>query len=159
MLFWITLVVVAFPACLRASCGSPANAIEAENCLPGTPQTTWDISTGDAGDPSIQGFADQISVKPGDTINFKINTNAAAYTIDIYRMGYYQGNGARLITSVTPSASLPQAQPACYTDSSTNLVDCGNWAVSASWQVPNTAVSGIYFAQLVRDDTVGTSHI
>src|ERR1700740_2060552 len=78
LLFWITLVVVAFPACLRASCGSPANAIEAENCLSGTPQTTWDISTGDAGDPSIQGFADQISVKPGDTINFKINTNAAA---------------------------------------------------------------------------------
>lgn len=76
LLFWITLVVVAFPACLRASCGSPANAIEAENCLPGTPQTTWDISTGDAGDPSIQGFADQISVKPGDTINFKINSNA-----------------------------------------------------------------------------------
>ena len=55
--------------------------------------------------------------------------------------------------------TLPQTQPACVTDTATNLVDCGNWAVSASWAVPSTAVSGIYFAQLVRDDTVGTSHI
>src|SRR6266542_3151732 len=39
------------------------------------------------------------------------------------------------------------------------LVDCGNWAVSASWAVPSTAVSGIYFAKLVRTDTGGASHI
>ena len=147
------------PACLHASCASPANAVEAENCLPGTPQSTWDVPTGDAGDPSIQGFADQISVNAGSTINFKINTNAAAYTIDIYRMGYYQGNGARKITSITPSATLPQSQPQCYSDNSTNLVDCGNWAISASWPVPSTALSGIYFAKLTRTDTGGASHI
>ena len=49
-------------------------------------------------------------------IDFKIETDASAYTIDIYRMGYYQGLGARKITSVTPSASLPQNQPNCITD-------------------------------------------
>ncbi len=37
----------------------------------------------------------------------------------------------------------------------TGLVDCGNWAVSASWAVPSDAVSGVYIAQLVRDDTAG----
>ena len=52
-----------------------------------------------------------------------------------------------------------RTQPACLTDAATGLVDCGNWAESASWAVPATAVSGIYFAKLTRTDTGGASHI
>ena len=144
---------------LFGSCSAPANAIEAENCLPGTPDSSWDISGAGAGDPSLQGFATDISVNVGQTISFKIKTDATAYTIDIYRMGYYGGMGARLVASIQPSATLPQAQPPCVTDSSTGLVDCGNWAVSASWAVPANSVSGIYFAHLIRTDTGGDSHI
>jgi hypothetical protein len=139
------------------SCSAPANPIEAENCLPGNPSSQWDIYGN--GDPTIQGFATDISVNVGQTINFKIETSASAYTIEIYRMGYYGGMGARLITTLRPSVTLPQSQPACMTDSTTGLVDCGNWAVSASWQVPSNATSGIYFAHLVRNDTGGDSHI
>src|SRR4029077_7053121 len=73
--------------------------------------------------------------------------------IDIYRIGYYQGDDGRFITSILPSVPLPQTQPPCLTDSSTGLTDCGNWAISASWTVPGTAVSGVYFARLVRPDT------
>ncbi len=60
-----------------------------------------------------------------------------------------------------PSAALPQVQPAPLTDAATGLVDCGNWAVSASWAVPATAVSGIYIARLVREDLPGdlASHV
>ena len=72
--------------------------------------------------------------------------------------GYYQGLGARKITSVTPSASLPQNQPNCITDATTELYDCGNWAVSASWNVPATAVSGVYIAHLKRSNG-DASHI
>src|SRR5919197_2447872 len=140
-----------------ASCSASGNAIEAENCLPGTPQSTWDVSG--AGDSSIQGFADNISVNVGQTINFKVKTAASSYRLDIYRMGYYQGNGARLVTSIQPSAKLPQSQPACLTNTSVGLYDCGNWAASASWAVPSTALSGIYFARLVRTDTGGASQI
>ncbi|GAB3970766.1 hypothetical protein GCM10029978_044720 [Actinoallomurus acanthiterrae] len=82
-------------------------------------------------------------------------TPATAYHLDIYRMGYYSGLGARLIATVQPSAALPQTQPACLTDSTTGLIDCGNWAVSASWDVPASAVSGVYIAKLVRDDVAG----
>ena len=70
-----------------ASCSAPGNAVEAENCLTGTPQSTWDIVG--SGDTTIQGFADNISVNVGQTINFKIKTTAASYHLDIYRMGYY----------------------------------------------------------------------
>ncbi|PYP92404.1 MAG: hypothetical protein DMG65_04180 [Candidatus Angelobacter sp. Gp1-AA117] len=157
-----TLVVaLALFVCLSvpafADCTHPANAIEAENCLPGTPQGQWDVDV--VGDPTIQGFATDISVNVGQTIFFKINTDATAYRLDIYRMGYYQGNGARLVATVNPSAHLPQTQPACLTDAATKLMDCGNWAVSASWAVPADAVSGIYFAHLIRLDNGGDSHI
>ncbi|MBZ5626679.1 MAG: carboxypeptidase regulatory-like domain-containing protein, partial [Acidobacteriia bacterium] len=134
-----------------------ANDIVCENSKTGTPSSTWQISG--VGDSTIQGFATDISVNRGQTVSFKVNTNAKSYRLDIYRMGYYGGNGARLIASVSPSVTLPQAQPACLTDSATRLYDCGNWAVSASWAVPSNATSGIYFAKLIRTDTGGSSHI
>jgi iron complex outermembrane receptor protein len=45
-----------------------------ENQLAGTPQDQWDIEG--SGDDSIQGFATQISVNRGQTIQFKIKTDA-----------------------------------------------------------------------------------
>jgi len=138
----------------EASCGAPANEVEAENCLPGNPSSEWDVSG--AGDSSIQGFATDISVPQGGTVHFKVNTDAASYTLEIYRMGYYSGNGARHVATVQHTGA--QSQPACATTAATWLVDCGNWAESASWAVPANAVSGIYFAKLVRADGAA-SHV
>jgi hypothetical protein len=126
------------------------NEIVAENALPGNPSTEWDI-TG-AGDPSIQGYATDMSVNQGATISFKVDTDSTQYRFDIYRIGYYAGLGARLVATVQPSAPLPQTQPDCLSDPTTGLVDCGNWAVSGSWTVPATATSGVYVAKLVRED-------
>ena len=133
--------------------------IACENTLPGDPPSDWQVNG--AGDPSIQGFATQMSVTSGQTESFKINTTASSYHIDILRVGYYQGNGARkVVSNMQPTATLPQSQPACQNDSApTGLIDCGNWAVSASWTVPSDAVSGLYLAHLVRNDTGGESLI
>ena len=136
--------------------GGP-NAISAENGKAGNPPGEWEV--GGAGDSNIQGFATDFSVNHGETVSFKIKTDAAAYRIDIYRLGYYGGLGARKVATIQPSAVLPQNQPACVSDASTRLVDCGNWAVSASWAVPSDAVSGVYIARPVRTDTGGASHI
>ncbi|MEO8225096.1 MAG: N,N-dimethylformamidase beta subunit family domain-containing protein, partial [Gammaproteobacteria bacterium] len=139
-------------------CAPPnGNPIVCENQKAGAPASEWDVSG--AGDPSIQGFSTDISVNRGQAIGFKIKTDAPSYTIDIYRMGYYGGFGARKVASISPSVALPQTQSACLSDATTGLIDCGNWAVSASWAVPSTAVSGIYFARLNRPDTGGASHI
>ena len=155
----VTAGVLSFTAQAKATCSTPANPIEAENCLAGTPPSTWAICGGGAGDSTTQGFATDISVNAGQAISFKIDTTATAYELDIYRMGYYHGDGARWITTIQPSARLPQNQPACLTDAYSGLVDCGNWAVSATWTVPSNAVSGIYFARVVRADTAGASDI
>jgi hypothetical protein len=140
-----------------ASCAPPKNPIECENALPGAPSSDWDISG--VGDPSIQGFATDISVNRGQRVRFKIATDARAYRLDIYRMGYYDGRGARKVAIVQPSAALPQSQPDCLSQPTTGLIDCGNWAESGSWDVPATAASGIYFAKVIREDTNGASHI
>jgi hypothetical protein len=128
------------------TCSAPANPIEAENCLPGTSPSQWYIIG--AGSANIQGFTTDASANAGQTVFFKISTNATSYHIDIYRIGYYGGSGARLMASILPSVPLPQIQPPCLTDASTELTDCGNWAVSASWVVPSTAPSGVYLARL-----------
>lgn len=127
-----------------------SNAIVTENQLPGSPAIEWDINGW--GDPSIQGFGHDISIDRGQTIDFRIATDATAYRIDIYRMGYYGGLGARRVDTIRPSVKLPQVQPDGLRDPQTHLYDCGNWLVSASWTAPVTAVSGIYFARLVRED-------
>jgi hypothetical protein len=155
----VTTVVVAIAllgigsgssAALADPCGTGGNPISCENSKPGNPPSEWQVGNG--ADPSIVGFATKMSVAPGQTVDFKIKTDATAYRIDIYRLGYYGGNGARKWATITPSATLPQSQPACAFDASTRLTDCGNWAVSASWAVPSTAVSGVYTAVMTRAD-------
>ncbi|WP_308250072.1 DUF4082 domain-containing protein [Sphaerisporangium fuscum] len=142
----------------RATCNPPTNIICQENNLPGNPPSEWDVSG--AGSDNIRGYATTMSGVVGDTMRFKVITDATAYHMDIYRIGYYGGNGARKIATVLPSVPLPQAQPACVSDPSTGLVDCGNWAVSATWTIPATAVSGVYIGKLVRDDgTPGASQV
>jgi hypothetical protein len=133
----------AAPQAAGASC---ANPVACENLLPGNPSSQWDVASNEGS--TIQGFADPFSVNLGGTITFKIKASASSYKVDIYRMGYYGGNGARLITSVTPNISVSQNQPACHTNTATGLVDCSNWGISASWTVPASLVSGVYFAHI-----------
>ena len=150
----LALSMLAFGA-LRAQSALAActsNPIVCENQLPGDAPSDWQING--AGDSTIQGFATSMSVNAGQTESFKIKTPSTKYHIDILRLGYYGGNGARkIVAGMLPTATLPQTQPACNTDATTGLIDCGNWSVSASWAVPATAVSGVYIAHLVRDDS------
>jgi hypothetical protein len=158
----ITLGAVALPmpfagpAAAADPCAPLVNPVACENTKAGTPRGIWDVSG--SGSSALQGFTTQMSVNVGETVNFKIRSTATSYRLDIYRMGWYGGNGARLVTTVNPVGR--QTQPACLSNATTGLVDCGNWAVSASWAVPAAAVSGIYFARLVRTDgTAGASHV
>ncbi|RFB81096.1 DUF4082 domain-containing protein [Methylovirgula sp. 4M-Z18] len=126
------------------------NAIVLENEKPGTPQSVWQINPGDDS-TQIQGFTTQISTDVGGTVQFKIDnlTGNANYHIDIYRLGYYGGDGARLITTLQHQASSSVVQPAPLKNAATGEVDAGNWSVTDSWSVPTNAVSGVYFANVI----------
>ncbi|MEP7345628.1 MAG: N,N-dimethylformamidase beta subunit family domain-containing protein, partial [Gemmatimonadaceae bacterium] len=135
------------------------NKIVAENSLPGALPAEWDIPPAMWGDSTIEGFASQMSVNLGETVEFKVQTKSAAYRIDIYRLGWYGGLGARKVATVRPSVPLPQSQPSPSVDFSTGLIECSGWEVSATWDVPIDHTSGIHLAKLVCEDRVGLHHI
>jgi len=138
---------------LQDPCDEPANWIVAENCKSGNPSIEWDVNGN--GDATILGFATDISYNVVETARIKTDTDSG-YRIDIYRAGYYNGLGARLVDTVEPAVASPQEQPPCATDWSVRLYDCGTWSESAAWSIPDDAVSGVYVARLVREDGAST---
>ncbi|MER5636119.1 DUF4082 domain-containing protein [Kitasatospora sp. NPDC002227] len=133
-------------------CATPVvNKVACENSKPGNPVEDW-YSPNAWG--AIQGFTTHESYKPGDTIEFKVNS-PTPYQIEIYRLGWYQGNRARKMPS-SPTATYPaKTQPNCLSDASVGLVDCGNWTTTVTWQVPSDAVSGLYLANIQQADGSG----
>jgi hypothetical protein len=93
----------------------------------------------------IKGYASATSVNKGDSITFYISATAPTYTIDFYRMGFYQGLGGRLMQSVGPSAGSPQ--PPCPADINTGLAEC-NWTAGYTLAVPASWTSGVFLAKL-----------
>ena len=149
-------LVAAAPAAQAAPCDTPANEIVAENCNAGAAPGDWEISG--AGNQDMQGFAADISVNQGETARFKVDAGATPYRIDIYRLGWYGGQGARYrATASQPSQT--SSQPPCRTESATGLFECGNWSVSATWAVPATATSGLYLGVVKTADGTPQSHI
>jgi CshA-type fibril repeat protein len=135
----------------------PPNSIVVENQKPGVAKSIWDAG----GSNQIEGFTTDISYDNGSRVDFKIHLNTSnpsgvPYRIEIYRLGYYGGAGATLVTTLNNLTGI--AQPAPITDSR-GLVDAGNWSVSASWQSPANAVSGVYLARLVRTDNGAENQI
>jgi hypothetical protein len=109
-------------------------------------------SLGSWGD--IGGFTTKASVTPGETLQFKVQS-PVAYKIEIYRLGWYGGDGARLMPTSPTQTFAKATQNPCNHDTGTGLVDCGNWSITASWAVPSDAVSGVYLAMLDQADGNG----
>src|SRR5439155_1270751 len=101
------------------------NPIVIENQQAGTSQ--WQISLiGTDAVGQIKGYASATSVNKGENITFYVSVNPAqSYTIDVYRMGWYQGLGGRLMQHIGPLNGA--LQPACPTDATTGMIEC-QWA-------------------------------
>ncbi|HEY1826382.1 MAG TPA: N,N-dimethylformamidase beta subunit family domain-containing protein [Acidimicrobiales bacterium] len=127
--------------------GVESSAIVAENKLPGT--TAWQIS-GQPPTGSIAGFANTTYASVGQKVSVYVTTTSPKFTVTAYRMGYYQGTGARKIWQ---SAQLTGVtQPACPVTAAINMVSCDNWAPSLSFTVTKAWVQGDYLLKLVGSD-------
>lgn len=118
--------------------------------------------------PEIQGFASATSVNTGNMLDLYVDVRNGDpnFTIDIYRMGWYGGLGARKMGSTITLASVKQPVPGM--DPATGLVDCllpapanpnGPWQSSYSFTVPCDWVSGVYLAKLTTMPTGKQSYI
>jgi hypothetical protein len=144
---------------------SAQNPIVIENQQTGTSQ--WSIPFGGVGSDAVgqvKGYASAVSVNKGENITFFVSVNTAqTYTVDVFRMGWYQGLGARLMQHIGPLNGVPQ--PTCPTDPTTGMIEC-HWAPAYTLNAQTSWTSGVYLALLtnsrgyqnyivfvVRDDT------
>ena len=124
-----------------------ANPIQVENARPGT--SGW--PTPELTDRSIEGYASEVSAEPGDTVRLHVSTTPSAdYRILVYRLGWYQGIGARLVTCVPSCEGSAQgsSQPVGAPDPTTGLLDAG-WPVTDRLRVGEGWVSGYYQIKLL----------
>ncbi|MFF9006821.1 N,N-dimethylformamidase beta subunit family domain-containing protein [Streptomyces goshikiensis] len=91
--------------------------VKAENARPGN--ADWSVTrSGPA--RAVEGFADKVSVLPGESFGLHVSTTAPRFTVSAYRMGWYAGARARLVWR---SEALPGApQPEHTVDPGTRMV-------------------------------------
>ena len=128
-------------------CAPLLNPIACENSKPGTSPDDWDIAV--LATPRSRASPPSISVNVGRPIGFKIEQRAEVPHRHlpprlVPEARRPQDRHRRSPSPLPPTNQPPTASPI----STTEIYDCGNWAVSASWTVPSTAVSGVYIAQL-----------
>jgi len=146
---WLALFTLV--ATMTAISASPAHAdpnpVVTENQQPGTSQ--WRITKpGDDVKQQVKGYASATSVNLGDTVTFFVSVKPVqTYSIDVYRIGYYQGLGGRLMLHVDPRQGV--TQPTCPTDATTGMIAC-NWSSSYQLTVPTSWTSGIFLAKLTN---------
>jgi hypothetical protein len=133
------------------------NAIVVENAKPGT--TSWILQNPRVTDshplwhtfglrsPWIEGYCSEATVKAGDTVQIHVSTDPAVdFTLDLYRMGYYQGHGGRLVASYGPIAGKVQPTP----EMGANRVTECDWESSLSITIPDDWLSGVYLGKLTE---------
>jgi hypothetical protein len=124
-----------------------ANPITDENGLAGSPG--WERSQADT--PNIDGYTSKTSVAPGETLGFSVSTSPVVnFRIVIYRLGWYNGAGARQMTCL-PSCSTSFTGAARSTptpNATTGKVDAG-WPQTTSLTIPSNWTSGEYVAEYV----------
>lgn len=132
-------------------CTPPTNPVACENTLPGTPG--WDV----ADDPSIEGFATEMSTDVGGTVSFKIDTVPVAYHVDIYRHGWPGVWAPGRSATVSPSVASPRTsrracrcRPRAWSTAATGLSP----RPGRSWPTPPRGLPG----GPVRDDGAGQAN-
>ena len=157
------------------------NRIQSENAKPGTTewqlanpinvgdQHGWPLSDSDVF-PQVQGFASATSVNLSESLTFYVDIRPPhpQFTIEIYRMGWYGGLGARKMNWTDNGQSVQSVtltsvkQPFVAMNPNDGLIDCLapwnpatgqhdpalGWSPSYSFQIPADWVSGVYLAKL-----------
>lgn len=152
--------VILFCYCLAISCQTETsqNLIVKENQKPGTKDWILNKVRADTcrlekpykanlfcRQQDIEGYCSAMSIRAGETLNVFVSTNPeSSFIVDIYRMGYYGGNGGRKVMSLGPIESHTQPAPP---DGEKNLRDC-KWTKTFDIKIPTDWLSGVYVGKM-----------
>lgn len=119
--------------------------IVAENALPSTFNFN-DMQPGVGhGDTAVAGFSRSPSYNVGETARFSIDGSPSS--VVIFRAGYYaDGKGFRQIATI-PNTNTVQPEVESIPDSY-GATTATNWSVTATWDIPEDAVSGMYLVMI-----------
>ncbi len=146
----VLLTTASAPAAV--TCPSSVPVVNENNCR-GEGSSGWLFDNYDEG---IAGYATQTSFNLGQSVPLKIarNTPTPGGTkvgIAVYRMGYYGGDGGRLVYSasnVTVANNFTCKSP----NAVTGELSCSNWSVTQTIPASALPATGVYVAKLT---TVG----
>lgn len=155
-LFCYVSLLISFFSCTQKLERKSSNQIVIENNQPGTLDWIIKVPFDSCGyEPSkgmycrrkqIEAFCSDTRYEVGDSLKIFVSTDPASdYHLQIFRMGYYQGKGGRLIKDVGILKGKPQPFPAI--DSSTNFLEC-KWSLGYKQVIPDNWISGVYIGKL-----------
>jgi sugar lactone lactonase YvrE len=119
------------------------NAITQENALPG--DADWPLKP-PATNHAVEGYGSRITLHAGDSLDVMVNAaSAAAVSWKAYRIGWYGGAGARVLSSGGPINVVPQAT--CPRNPTTSRIEC-SWQKSFTLMTGSDWLSGAYVIKL-----------
>ncbi len=145
----LALLIVAVVAASLSAADRDPKLIERENAKPGA--TDWQLtrvrldSTMGFRSPWIEGYCSKQSVKPGEALDIMVSTDPPQkFHIEIFRMGYYGGRGARFMTTLGPFQGEVQPTPPI---GEKNIREC-LWKPTARLEIPADWPSGVYLGRM-----------
>jgi hypothetical protein len=148
-----------------------ADSVAVENTRPGTsawqltnPANMWGVGSTNPADyavAEIQGYGSRASVNQGDAIDFFVRTiNTNSWTLSVFRIGWYGGQGGRLMLGPVTLPGLVQPMPPApvFQPTGSGLVEC-NWTPVYHLTIPPDWVSGVYLAKLSLSSPAAESYI
>lgn len=149
--FIATTGVAAIAAKFGASPGQAVAAtdlIRTENAKPGAHDwqlTRVRVDAGDFRSPWIEGYCSRQSVRAGESLDIMTSASPARqFRLEIFRLGYYGGRGARKMQELGPFASRTQPTPK---PGEKNLHEC-QWEPTTKLQIPADWPSGVYLGRM-----------
>jgi hypothetical protein len=137
-----------------------SDLIREENARPGTrdwllTKTAVDLAT-KYRCPWIEGYCSRASVAAGETLEIMVSTDPASpFRIDLYRMGYYGGNGGRHVATLGPFRGQVQPDPPVGAQ---RVREC-RWAPATRLKIPKDWPSGVYLGKLTAEKDGWQSYV
>tara|TARA_R110002072_G_scaffold68753_2_gene167052 strand:+ start:331 stop:1950 length:1620 start_codon:yes stop_codon:yes gene_type:complete len=131
------------------------NLIEQENAKPGTQDWRLTNTSTVPGlingvitsgrSPAIEGYCSANSVRAGESLKVMVSTNPASdFNLEIFRTGYYNGDGGRLVRTYNGLPGITQLDPGVGEN---YLREC-QWDPSVEFEIPTDWLSGVYLGKL-----------
>jgi hypothetical protein len=136
----------------RAEAAASPNAVARENALPGT--SSWLRPL----DGDVQIYGSEISAAPGDLLEFHVST-PFRYRILVYRIGWYEGAGARLVACTPSCSGDEQGSVQLGADGPTAQPLHAHWPVTDVLPAGLDWTSGYYLVEAEATTGSGAGHV